>query len=126
MSDENQAGRRWLKYVLAGAVLLAVGLQFILVDTRNPATASASSIYAIEAVPPDVRAIFDSSCGNCHSNETRWPWYSHIAPLSWIVAHDVHRGRGLINFSEWGSYSPRKRDQKLEAICDQADERRYA
>jgi len=76
-------------------------------------------MYTLERVPQDVRVIFNSSCDNCHSNQTRWPWYSHIAPVSWIVAHDVQQGRKFMNFSEWQSYSPKKRDQKLEDICEQ-------
>jgi Haem-binding domain len=101
------------------AFVLLVAIQFVPVDNRNPPVQSANTIYSIEAVPQNVRAIFESSCTNCHSNQTRWPWYSHVAPFSWIVVHDVHRGRNLMNFSEWGMYSPKKRDQKLEDICDQ-------
>jgi len=119
MIDGTKAGRIPWKRIALGTLLLLVGAQLVPVDTRNPPTPPANSIYAAESVPPNVRAIFDSSCNNCHSNETRWPWYSHVAPFSWIVAHDVHRGRRLMNFSEWAGYGEKKRDQKLEDICDQ-------
>jgi hypothetical protein len=52
---------------------------------------------------PEVRAQFMQSCGDCHSNETKWPWYSNIAPVSWLVAHDVEEGRSRLNVSEWGT-----------------------
>ena len=102
-----------------GAGLLLLGIQLIPAPVRNPPVQQANTLYAVENVPPDVRSIFDASCNNCHSNRTNWPWYSHVAPLSWIVAHDVQNGRRLMNFSEWGTYSQKKRDEKLESICDQ-------
>lgn len=50
---------------------------------------------------PRARELFFRSCGDCHSNQTRWPWYSRVAPVSWLVAHDVKGGRGHLNVSEW-------------------------
>lgn len=50
---------------------------------------------------PETRALAQRACFDCHSNETRWPWYSRIAPASWLVQHDVNDGRGVLNFSEW-------------------------
>jgi len=49
-----------------------------------------------------VAAILRRSCYDCHSNESRWPWYSYVAPISWLVASDVHEGREHVNFSDWG------------------------
>lgn len=50
---------------------------------------------------PDTRALAQRACFDCHSNETVWPWYSHVAPASWLVQYDVHKGRHELNFSEW-------------------------
>jgi hypothetical protein len=50
---------------------------------------------------PRTRALVKRACYNCHSNETVWPWYSNIAPISWLTQRDVNRGRGWLNFSEW-------------------------
>lgn len=52
-------------------------------------------------VSPRTRELFFRVCGDCHSNETRWPWYSRVAPASWLVAHDVAEGREHLNVSEW-------------------------
>jgi len=100
-------------------IVLFVAIQLLPVDRRNPAVDPSRTIYATQNVPPRVRSVFDSSCMDCHSNETRWPWYAHVAPASWIVAHDVHEGRKEMNFSEWGDYSPEKKEDKLEEICEQ-------
>ena len=52
---------------------------------------------------PQTRASFMQVCGDCHSNETIWPWYSHVAPVSWLIQHDVEEGREYLNVSEWGT-----------------------
>ena len=51
---------------------------------------------------PQTRALAQRACFDCHSNETAWPWYTHIAPVSWLTAHDVIDGRSRLNFSTWG------------------------
>ena len=51
---------------------------------------------------PETRALAERACFDCHSNETVWPWYSNIAPVSWLVYHDTEEGREYLNFSEWG------------------------
>ena len=50
---------------------------------------------------PDTRALFRRACFDCHSNQTVWPWYSHIAPVSWLLQNDVNGGRSHLNFTEW-------------------------
>ena len=57
------------------------------------------------------------ACGNCHSNHTDWPWYSHVAPVSWWIARDVREGRESLNLSKWETYSVPQRRDKLESIC---------
>jgi hypothetical protein len=51
---------------------------------------------------PQTRALAKRACFDCHSNETVWPWYAYVAPLSWVVTHNVQEGRARLNFSEWG------------------------
>ena len=111
--------RRRLKQIGIAVVVLFVAIQFVPANNHNPSVNPSQTIYAIIPVPSDVRSVFDGSCKDCHSNETRWPWYAHVAPASWILAHDVHEGRKEMNFSEWGAYSPEKREDKLEEICEQ-------
>jgi len=57
------------------------------------------------------------ACGNCHSNHTEWPWYSNVAPVSWWIARHVRKGRERLDLSEWETYSPWQRRDKLESIC---------
>lgn len=109
-----------LKKILKwSAITLGVGLviiQLIRPERTNPATDESQMIQAHLQVPADVNAILDRSCNDCHSHQTRWPWYSQIAPVSWLVIHDVNEGRKHLNFSMWGSYDERRADHKLEEV----------
>ena len=107
------------KRIGLAAVLLVVVIQFIPVDRHNPPVQAGNTIYAKENMPAEVRATLQRSCSDCHSDQTRWPWYSYVAPVSWLISSDVHGARSALNFSEWGTYSPKRRADKLEEFCDQ-------
>ena len=70
------------------------------------------------AMPAPVAAILKRSCNDCHTNETIWPWYSHVAPVSWLVARDVNGGRRHLNFSEWSSYRPDQRQKRMQDLVE--------
>ncbi|MCA1589404.1 MAG: heme-binding domain-containing protein [Acidobacteria bacterium] len=92
-----------------------VGIQFIPPDFSDPSTNAESSI----AAPTDVANVFRRSCFDCHSNETVYPWYSQIAPASWLLADHIRVGRSELNFNEWNAYSADRRSRKLDEICEQ-------
>jgi hypothetical protein len=92
--------------VLAILVVLVV-VQFPKVERTNPRTTGEAS------APPAIAATLRRACYDCHSNETRWPWYSQLAPVSWLIVRDVTLARKEINFSEWNSYYPLTRQRKL-------------
>ncbi|MFH1279398.1 MAG: heme-binding domain-containing protein [Candidatus Eisenbacteria bacterium] len=107
------------KSLKRAAVLAAAGIagiQFVPVDRTNPPGRSEI------AAPDDVLSLLRRSCFDCHSHETRWPWYSKVAPVSWLVAHDVHEARGRLNFSVWDGLSPGKRNHDLEEIWTEVSE----
>jgi hypothetical protein len=100
-------------------MLLVLGAaQFIPVDRTNPPVKSEVS------APPPVEAMLRRACYDCHSNQTRWPWYSRVAPVSWFVAHHVHEGRKDLNFSEWPLFDLDGQDLALEGIRKQLENRR--
>jgi len=103
----------------AGAVIAAFGMmQLIPAKRTNPAIAiDSNGVNARDiAAPSEIEATLRRACYDCHSDETHWPWYSAIAPVSWLVAHHVDLGRKEIDFSEWQSYYPQTRRRKLEWI----------
>ena len=65
---------------------------------------------------PEVGAILDRSCKDCHSNLTRVPWYDQVAPVSWMVSQHVNQGREVLNFSDWGSRQPTANE--MQELCD--------
>ena len=104
------------------AVMIVVGIQLIRPAKTNPVTDPGRTIQAHVQVPPQVNGILQQSCGDCHSHNTRWPWYSNVAPVSWMVIDDVNEGRRELNFSDWARYDAKRQMKKLEQICEEARE----
>jgi hypothetical protein len=120
-----------LRRIELATLVLLVAIQFVPVNRSNPGVDPSRTIYAALPVPADVKAVFERSCKNCHSSETAWPWYGYVAPVSWVVARDVHQARKKMNLSEWGSYSAQRKEDRLEEICEQVTngempDRKYA
>jgi hypothetical protein len=67
---------------------------------------------------PEVTRVFERACQDCHSNNTQWPWYARIAPVSWMVTSDVERGRDFMNLSDWSHYSSSRKLGYLAAMAD--------
>jgi len=104
---------RILRWAAPGAFVLLGAAQLIPVHRDNPPVKN-----EVDA-PPAVRAILDRACYDCHSNRTRWPWYSHVAPVSWFVAHHVHEGRSDLNFTEWPLFDFEAQDMAMSEIAKQ-------
>ncbi len=100
--------KQLIRWIPLGILVIFVGIQFVRVDRSNPA------VEAEVAAPANVRAILRRACYDCHSNETVWPWYSQVAPFSWLVARDVRKGRQKLNFSTWNRIPTQKQVKKLK------------
>ena len=105
-----------LKYAGIALVAFLVLAQFVPVDRSNPAVGQ-----QIEA-PVEVAAVLERACYDCHSNETVWPAYSRVAPVSWLVARDVHEGREHLNYSTWDRYSAEERAELMEETLEEVAE----
>jgi hypothetical protein len=110
-----------VKYLAIGIVALAIAIQFIRPDRTNPPIDPEKDILGVAYLKPDVRAVLERSCFDCHSNRTRWPWYSQVAPVSWLVNDDVQQGRRHLNFSEWRGYKIGRQLSKLESLIGEVD-----
>lgn len=106
--------------------ILFIGLIiFLLMQLYQPArnisfeqdiTANFTKVYN---VPKNVEAILRTSCYDCHSNNTNYPWYSYIQPARFFMESHIKEGKENLNFSEWGNYSARKQNNKLDRIAKQ-------
>jgi len=104
---------------LALCLLAGFGLiQFIGPARTNPAVVK--DISANTPVPVEVAPLLHAACYDCHSYETKWPWYAHVAPASWLVIHDVNEGRDNFNFSDWPD-DPAWIAKRLKHINDEID-----
>ena len=115
--------RPWIKKGLYVAVVVLVVAQFFPPARTNPEVDPSQSIHASLPLHPVVASALARACNDCHSNLTTWPWYSKVAPASWLVVSDVGRGRRALNFSEWNSLSFEKRQKLLPEICEEIAER---
>jgi hypothetical protein len=111
-----------LKRIVLGLAVVFAGMQLFRPDRTNPPINAAQSIQAAATVPPEVGAVLRRSCFDCHSSETRWPWYSGVAPMAFGVVDHVTEGRAQFNFSDWGAYPARKRIAILEKMCEEVRE----
>jgi hypothetical protein len=101
-----------LKIIVLVLVVVLLLAQFIRVDKSNPPVRS-------DLASASVKPVLKRVCYNCHSNTTVWPWYSNVAPASWLVGSDVKEGRSHLNFSEWGMYDSGTQSHKLRGIAEE-------
>jgi len=104
-----------LKITLIIIVAILIAIQFIPASRTNP------PVTAVLDAPMEVISVFKKSCYDCHSHETEWPWYSNIAPLSWLVSSDVDGGRSHLNFSEWEKLSRKDKVKMKEEIWEEIE-----
>jgi hypothetical protein len=105
-----------IRWAVMAFVTAFAGAQLIRPDRTNPPSRPAASL--LTQAPSNVAAILERSCRDCHSNQTTWPWYSNVAPISWTLVSHVRTGRDNFNYSEWTSYDDDDQDRLLGAMCN--------
>jgi Haem-binding domain len=114
-----------LKKIVLALVVLLVAIQFVpqrVFPTTNPPIAPANTVEArTHALTPPVASILKRACYDCHSSQTVWPWYGKVAPISWLLSHDVSEGRREVNFSDWARFNPQRAARKLDKICEEVE-----
>ena len=103
--------QRWVTGLGVVLVIVLVIVQFIPVERSNPPERGEPP------GPGEVQALLRRACFDCHSNETQWPWYASIAPVSLVIGRDVKNGRKEVNFSTWENYDNRRKARKLQEIA---------
>ncbi|MDP2069951.1 MAG: heme-binding domain-containing protein [Lutibacter sp.] len=103
-----------MKRLLLIILALFILIQFIKIE-KNDSKSEMNAISTVMEIPVEVNKIIQTSCADCHSNSTKYPWYSEIAPASWFLAQHIKEGKEKLNFSEWTTYN---KDQKQHIIKD--------
>ena len=112
-----------MRRVKQGAVVFVIvfaAAQLIRPERANPATDVGRTIQAQAGTSTALATVLDRSCRDCHSNNTAWPWYTQVAPVSWLMARGVAEGRKAVNFSEWAGYPLDVQRTLLSASCQDA------
>ena len=111
--------KKTLKIIAIIIVSAFVVIQFFRPDFTNPPVNQAETLQADTQVPENVQTLLKRSCNDCHSNESVHPWYARIQPSAWFLADHIAEGRRKLNFSVWNTYETRRKNRKLEEICEQ-------
>jgi hypothetical protein len=112
--------KKILKIVLIILLVVLVAIQFFnRPDMSTTTEITPGHITKVMTVPANVESILKRSCYDCHSDHTVWPWYSSIAPASWLVGDDVVTGRKKMNFSQWDKMPTAKQEARLNEICEE-------
>ena len=109
---------RFKKWILI-AILLFLGIaQFFPIDKTNPTVDPKLDMFSILDAEPGIKTLIRDACYDCHSNESEYPWYTNIAPISWWIQNHITVGREELNFSTWGTYSDRRKEHKLDECME--------
>jgi hypothetical protein len=112
---------RRLKIFFGIIIIILIIVQFIPAELPEVNTINEGDLLVNEEIPEDVQMILRNSCYDCHSNETVYPWYSYVAPASWLVIRDTNEGREHLNFSDWQSISKRKKIKHLDEMAEEVE-----
>jgi len=110
------------KKIIIGLVVVLVLIQFIRVDKTNPPIDASKDFVTLVKAPVEMVSLLKKACYDCHSNETTYPWYFNVAPISWWAKDHVNDGRKHLNFSIWGDYKEERKAHKLEEMLGEIDE----
>ena len=108
---------------LAGLIVLIVlvGLQFFPAGTNQSKEVPPTDFILTYKVPDNIGHFLNASCYNCHSNNTKYPWYSRVQPIGWLLESHINEGKAELNFSEFSNYSVRKQKSKLKSMVNQVE-----
>ncbi len=103
------------------ALIALVAIQFIRPEKNNEGYKSVASFEAETKPSEKVASILKESCYDCHSNQTQYPWYSEIAPISFWLDEHIEDGKKHLNFSDWNNYTIKKKEHKLEEFVEMVE-----
>ncbi|MBB4806305.1 hypothetical protein HNP38_001577 [Chryseobacterium defluvii] len=107
-----------MKKVLIVFLVAFIIIQFFPIDKTNPPVNKGMDFLTIKKTPPEIAKMINASCYDCHSNETRYPWYADIAPSSWFLQNHIKEGRKHLNFSIFATYEPKRQAHKLQECIE--------
>ena len=111
-----------MKWLLVGALIIFAAALLINPRLTNPPLIAGQDLTATNSPPPEIVKLIHNACYDCHSDETKWPWYSHVAPVSWWLVEHVEDGRKRLNFSNWPHDDSKRAARRWRSIADSVSE----
>ena len=111
-----------VKKILLGILGMFLIIQLIPANLPEVAEVNNDDLLLNNSLPQNIEGVLQNSCYDCHSNETIYPWYSYVAPVSFLVSRDTRKGRKHLNFSEWQSLSKSDKAKALDEIGEEVGE----
>lgn len=107
-----------MKKILVILLVLFIIIQFFRIDKTNPPINNGMDFLTIKSTPENIAAKVKASCYDCHSNETKYPWYTNIQPVAWFMKSHIDEGRKHLNFSTFATYEPKRQAHKLYEVVE--------
>ena len=111
------------KKIIVALLVVLILIQFVRVDKKNPPVELQNDFITLTNPPDEISILLKTACYDCHSNETEYPWYFNLAPVSWWAKDHINDGRKHLNYSIWGTYKPERQAHKLEEMYSEVEER---
>lgn len=111
-----------IKKILLGLLAVLLILQIFQIDKTNPASEPGQDFLSTMDVPDNIQTVLKDACFDCHSHETKYPWYTYVQPVGWWVKDHIDHGRKELNFSTWASYEPKRARHKLEECFEEIED----
>lgn len=111
-----------LKRILVGLLVVLVGIQLIPANVNKQEPVPKTDISYVYDVPESVMNVLETSCYDCHSNNTNYPWYSKVQPVRLLMDKHIREGKKELNFNEFGNYSERMKRNNIQSIGSQVEE----
>ena len=112
------------KIILLILVVVFVGIQFIPTKRNQSSSVPTTDFLVVTAAPQNISNILQTSCYDCHSNNTYYPWYNKVQPAAWFLESHIEEGKAELNFSEWDTYSDLRKKSKLKSIVSQIEDKK--
>ena len=110
---------KFFRFLILVLIAGLVGIQFITASLNQNTVVLSTDFTKTFEVPDNIQNLLKKSCYDCHSNNTNYPWYNKVQPLSWVLENHIKEGKEELNFSEFGVYSKRRQKSKLKSIMSQ-------
>lgn len=111
-----------LKFTVLALLVLLLGIQFIPTKRNHSEVLPKTDFMLVNDIPKQLEKTIKTSCYDCHSNNTEYPWYNKVQPVAWFLEDHVEQGKEELNFNEWEGYSSRRKNSKLKSIISQIED----